>query len=190
MHSILDFKSISLSALLHIPFSSINGAKYFKTWIFYKTKVYQLPSGRRVFSRMQQGGLQYSKVKLVDNDIVFFFVVASLQCFAFKPKIPWTWLERIECRRKTCIMHIANFKSFRCGTQILGRFLMISEFCSLCILKKSHGKSLFSTNQIAENSKNVSLLSETIFEFSEQRDCFQISSHLIGWKQSLSVRLF
>ena len=139
MHSILDFKSISLSALLHIPFSSINGAKYFKTWIFYKTKVYQLPSGRRVFSRMQQGGLQYSKVKLVDNDIVFFFVVASLQCFAFKPKIPWTWLERIECRRKTCIMHIANFKSFRCGTQILGRFLMISEFCSLCILKKSHG---------------------------------------------------
>ena len=62
---------------------------------------------------------------------------------------------------------------------ILGRFLMIWDFGSSCILKKSHGKRLFSTNQMAGNSKTVSLLKEirplskeTIFEFSEQRDFF------------------
>ena len=77
---------------------------------------------------------------------------------------------------------------------IKGRFLM---FWLFFILENSQGKRLFSTNQMARNSKTVSLLKkicslskETIFEFSEQRDCFQISCHLIGWKQSLSVRLF
>ena len=55
------------------------------------------------------------------------------------------------------------------------------------ILKNAHRKRLFSTNQMAGNSKTVSLLKkirslskETIFEFSEQRDFFLISCHLIG----------
>ena len=64
---------------------------------------------------------------------------------------------------------------------------MIRDFGSLYIQEKSQGKRLFSTNQMAGNSKTVSLLKEirslskeTIFKFSEQRDCFRISCHLIG----------
>ena len=55
----------------------------------------------------------------------------------------------------------------------------VPNVLALFHLKNGHRKRLFSTNQMAGNSKTVSLLKkirslskETIFEFSEQRDCF------------------
>ena len=57
---------------------------------------------------------------------------------------------------------------------------MIWDFGSLCILKKTQGKRLFSTNQMAGNSKKVSLLRKfknSLFaqwaNFLEQRDFFE-----------------
>ena len=72
----------------------------------------------------------------------------------------------------------------------------VPNLLKFCLTNCFWWKRLFSTNQMAGNSKTVSLLRKfknSLFaqwaNFLEQRDCFRISCHLIGWKQSLSVRL-
>ena len=77
------------------------------------------------------------------------------------------------------------------------KYSWVPNLLKFCLTICFWWKRLFSTNQMAGNSKTVSLLRKfknSLFaqwaNFLEQRDYFWISCHLIGWEQSLSVRLF